>query len=246
MPPLAGFAAFIRDLRLHALSVVNGVTALREASKARGRVAMQVAVEAGKGNELSVGHSSRVIRQAAMDLGAASTVGRDALTAVATHRDWLPLPLDVDPLLISWFDVAQHRPLWGDGGGKGAGGKSGGGKAGKAGGGYGEAGGEGGDAFTPVLPILAPASVEEVPPAKQAHSLVAFMRINTADASIRQELPPQPGEVFAHGLAPAADIAPCPVFPPDTESLSAHARLRSMARACGRVVTGTARTGDAP
>ena len=54
------------------------------------------------------------------------------------------------------------------------------------------------------------------------------------------------GRSGAHGLAPAADIAPCPVFPPDTESLSAHARLRSMARACGRVVTGTARTGDAP
>ena len=197
-------AAFFIELRSQSLAVVSTVQALREASKARGKVALQLAVEAGRDGSLPAGKVTRVVRQASIDLGASSTIGQEALRAISAHRPWLPLPLDVDPLLVSWFDPAKFRPLWAPS------------LTGKGWhhhhqqqhqqASFASDGASVSTSSSDAAMLLAPVSEEEVPPAKKAHSLATFMRITSADAALQEELPPVAAELF-RSIASGADGA---------------------------------------
>jgi hypothetical protein len=98
------FGDRIRQLRLAAAAVVEAVTEQRKASTEASVYALRVAVR--------VHASARVQRVAADARGAALTEGRAALEALTKTRPWLPLPLDVDPMVLAWTQPKQLRPLW--------------------------------------------------------------------------------------------------------------------------------------
>jgi len=98
------FGDRIRQLRLAAAAVVEAVTEQRKASTEASVYALRVAVR--------VHASARVQRVAADARGAALTEGRAALEALTKTRPWLPLPLDVDPMVLAWTQPRQLRPLW--------------------------------------------------------------------------------------------------------------------------------------
>jgi hypothetical protein len=98
------FGDRIRQLRLAAAAVVEAVTEQRKASTEASVYALRVAVR--------VHASARVQRVAADARGAALTEGRTALEALTKTRPWLPLPLDVDPMVLAWTQPKQLRPLW--------------------------------------------------------------------------------------------------------------------------------------
>jgi len=98
------FGDRIRQLRLAAAAVVEAVTEQRKASTEASVYALRVAVR--------MHASARVQRVAADARGAALTEGRAALEALTKTRPWLPLPLDVDPMVLAWTQPKQLRPLW--------------------------------------------------------------------------------------------------------------------------------------
>ena len=54
----------------------------------------------------------RVVRAASEAAGHALKEGEAMLLSLTAHRLWLPLPLDIDPLLVAWLDPNKLRPLW--------------------------------------------------------------------------------------------------------------------------------------
>ncbi len=216
------FAEAIRQLRLAAPAVVEAVDEQRTAAAEASAHALSVVV--------GMGASARVQRVAAEARGAALQEGREALEALTTARSWLPLPLDVDPMLVAWTDPKQLRPLWAAERGLGLplaldedddiqddedaeDENSGAGARNKAGAATGTAPGRGGGASASAgggtgagSHRFAPVSLEELPAYtdRRAHSLVQAMRIGAASARLTSELSPSPAAVHAVSATLAA------------------------------------------
>jgi hypothetical protein len=132
------------------------------------------------------------VHAASAEHGSWSKAGMHALRALATPLPWLPIPLDIDPLLLHWFDGAKFRPIWQFGSDPyvphppSA-------NVGSAGHALAHAYAHATDAKAALLPV----SDLELPAAKKAHGLATFMRLGTADQALRDELPPSAAAVHA-------------------------------------------------
>lgn len=58
-------------------------------------------------------HASPQVEERACTLaGEAKGSGRKELLALTNPIAWLPLPVEIDPMMLAWFEPQQLRPLW--------------------------------------------------------------------------------------------------------------------------------------
>ena len=227
------FGERIRQLRLAAAEVVEAVTEQRNASTEASAYALRVAVRAHA--------SARIQRVAADARGAALVEGREALEALTMTRPWLPLPLDVDPMVLAWTQPTQLRPLWatddatnddeeededdeedeedtGEAARRAAAARATSSRARRRGAATGSATGTGTGSDNSSH-RFSPVSLDELPPYtdRRVHSLVEAMRIGAASTALINELRPTPASLRAASTALITALAKGPREVPFSE-----------------------------